>query len=393
MAIHQTIAYADCFSGVSGDMFLGALLHSGLSLVTLEKELNKLKLPDLSLTYSPVTICGIGACKVEIKGGNAEKRYRHLSTIRSILENSDLDEAIIRTSVDVFTLLAKAEAKVHDIDIEKVHFHEVGAIDTIVDIVGTVAAFRHLGITQLYTSPLPMPHGFVRCAHGKLPLPAPAVAEILQDVPSYGVDIGCELITPTGAALLKALTTEYGTMPPMIITSTGYGAGSSILPDDQPNLFRLFIGQKAEVSEYQQVEVIETNLDDWVPEGFPHLCEILFTGGALDVNLTPIQVKKGRPGFQLQVICPPHLTHDIMNILFQETTTIGVRFRKENRQTLPREIIQVNTPWGVLAAKKVVTSGGVRIYPEYEECRRIAEKHNVPLQKVYDAVRMGSVSS
>ncbi len=391
MATHKTIAYADCFSGVSGDMFLGALLHSGLSLEKLEKELDKLKLPGLSLTYSSVTLCGIGACKVEIGGGSAENQYRHLSAIRSILENSDLDEAIIRTSIDIFTLLAKAEAKVHDIDIEKVHFHEVGAIDTIVDIVGTVAGFRHLGITQLYTSPIPMPRGFVRCAHGKLPLPAPAVAEILQDVPSYGVDIDCELVTPTGAALLKVLTTEYRTMPPMIIKSAGYGAGSSTLPDDQPNLFRLFVGLDAKVAEYQQVEVIETNLDDWVPEGFPHLCDILFAGGALDVNLTPIQMKKGRPGFQLQVICPPHLTQEIMSILFRETTTIGARFRKEKRQTLPREIIQVNTPWGQLAAKKVVTPGGVRIYPEYEECRRIAEQYNVALQKVYDAVRMGSV--
>jgi len=389
MAINQTIAYADCFSGVSGDMFLGALLHCGLPLETLKEELAKLHLAGFDLTVSTPTICGIGSCRVEVNG-DPQKHNRHLSSIRCILEKSDLDERTISTSLDVFTLLAKAEAKVHNIEVEKVHFHEVGALDTIVDIVGTVVGLHHLGITRLHTSSLPMPRGFVKCAHGKLPLPAPAVSEILQGVPCYGVAVDHELITPTGAALLKVLTAEFGVMPPMIITSTGYGAGSTILPDAQPNLFRLFVGQPQEVTEYQQVEVIETNLDDWVPEGYPHLCEVLFDQGALDVNLTPTQVKKGRPGFQLQVICPQHLAYEIKTTLFTETTSIGLRFRRENRYTLPRETVQVNTAWGKLAAKKVVSPSGIQIYPEYEECRKIAKEYKIPLQKVYDAVREGS---
>lgn len=371
-------------------MFLGALLHCGFPLEVLQEEINKLNLPGINLSLSTPTICGIGSCKVDVKVSDNNQHHRHLSTIRSILEKSNLDKSTITTSLEVFTTLAEAEAKVHNSTIEEVHFHEVGALDTIVDIVGTIAGFHHLGITQLYTSPLPMPRGFVQCAHGRLPLPAPAVSEILQGVPCYGVDIDSELITPTGAALLKVLTKDFGVMPPMVIRSTGYGAGNANLPNEQPNLFRLFLGKKEEVAEFQQVEIIETNLDDWSPEGFPHLCEILFADGALDVNLTPIQVKKGRPGFQLQIICPPHLSQQMRNSLFRETTTIGLRFRRENRQTLPREIIQVNTPWGQLPAKKVVTPNETRIYPEYEECRRIAVEHKVPLQRVYDAVKLGT---
>ncbi len=382
----QSIAYADCFSGVSGDMFLGALLHCGLPQEVLEKELTKLKISGYKLTVSTPSICGIGSCKIEVKCA-PQHELRHLSSIRQILEESDLDEAIISTSLKVFTELAEAEAKVHNTTIENVHFHEVGAVDTIIDIVGTVAGLSYLGVKQLYCSPLPMPRGFVQCAHGKLPLPAPAVCEILKNIPCYGVDLDKELVTPTGAALLKSLASGFGIMPPMLIATTGYGAGNNILPSEQPNLLRLFIGHKVEVAEHQEIEVIETNLDDWSPEGFPHLVNLLFSKGALDVNVTPIHMKKGRPGFQLQVISPPHLSVEMKNVLFTETTTIGVRFRKEYRQTLPRKMVTVDTPWGELTAKEVSTPTGVHIYPEYEECLKITQKHDVPLIMVYDAVR------
>ncbi|MBM9605019.1 nickel pincer cofactor biosynthesis protein LarC [Desulfopila inferna] len=386
------IAYADCFSGISGDMFLGALIHCGLSEELLNDELVKLNLEGYSLTIDHTRTNGIGGIKVDVHG-TPQQQFRHLSSIKTILQNSSLDQRIIASSIEVFNEIARAEAKVHDIDIEKVHFHEVGAIDTIIDVVGTVAGLHHLGVRKLYCSPVPSPRGFVECAHGRLPLPAPAVCEILTGVPCYGVAHSQELVTPTGAALLKVLTTEFRSMPPMIITSTGYGAGSHILPGNQPNLFRLILGTSVQPEEHQEVEIIETHLDDWSPESFPYLCDQLFRDGALDVSLAPIQMKKGRPGFLLKIICPLHLAAVLRRLVFEETTSIGLRYHREYRQTLPRRIVQVKTPWGKLAAKEVETPGGTRVYPEYEECRRIAEKFNIPLQQVYDQVKKETTPS
>jgi hypothetical protein len=380
------IAYADCFSGVSGDMFLGALLHCGLPENTLREELAKLHISGYTLTITPTRTNGIGGVKVDVTG-EPRQQFRHFSAIKAILRNSGLDERIISGSIAVFTEIAEAEARVHAIDIEKVHFHEIGAVDTIIDIVGAVAGLHHLGIKKLYTAPVPSPRGFVECAHGTFPLPAPAVCEILRDVPCYGVEHDRELVTPTGAALLKVLSAEFGPMPPMIISSTGYGAGSHVLQGNQPNLFRLIVGTPLQPDEDQQVEVIETHLDDWSPESFPYLCDLLFRSGALDVSLTPILMKKGRPGFLLKIISPVHLSIMLRQILFKETTSIGLRYRRENRQTLPRRMVEVKTPWGTLAAKEVETPGGARVYPEYEECRRIAEKFKIPLQQVYDTVK------
>lgn len=386
MTTNSRIAYADCFSGVSGDMFLGALLHCGLSENFLRQELAKLNIGEFSLTISSPTICGLGSCKVDIEA-HGKQNLRHLHTIRDILEKSALDDHIILKSLEVFTELARAEAKVHNTEIEKIHFHEVGAIDTIIDIVGTVAGLHHLSINRLVAAPVPSPRGFVKCAHGTLPLPAPAVLEILQNVPCYGLEIDKELVTPTGAAILKVLADDFGSMPPMIIDASGYGAGSHTLGDNQPNLFRLIIGRPVKIQEHQQVEVIETNLDDCSPEIFPYLCELLLSRGALDVSVTPIQMKKGRPGFRLQVISPLHLSLELRETIFCETTAIGLRYRREDRHTLPREQVVVDTPWGKLQAKKVITPRGEMLYPEYEECRRVALKNDVPLQQVYDLVK------
>lgn len=386
MTVSSRIGYADCFSGVSGDMFLGALLHCGLPEEFLREELAKLNIGDFSLTISTPAICGIGSCKVDIKPVG-QKELRHLHSIQNILEKSRLDEHIIAKATEIFTELARAEARVHDTEIDKIHFHEVGAVDTIIDIVGTVAGLHYLGVDRLVASPLPSPRGFIKCAHGTLPLPAPAVLEILRDVPCYGVDVNKELVTPTGAALLKILADDFGNMPPMVITASGYGAGSHILEGERPNLFRLILGKPVDVAEHQQVEVMETNIDDWTPEGFPYLLEILFSRGALDVNLTPIQMKKGRPGFKLEVISPLHLAIDLRETIFNETTAIGLRHRREQRHTLPRQEIDVVTPWGKITAKKVITPRGEVIYPEYEECRRVALAKNIPLQQVYDLVK------
>jgi uncharacterized protein (TIGR00299 family) protein len=386
MTAPSRIAYADCFSGVSGDMFLGALLHCGLPETFLRQELAKLDIGEFSLAITNPTVCGIGSCKVDIEAGG-QQNLRHLHTIRDILENSKLDDHIISTSLDIFTELARAEAKVHNTDIKKIHFHEVGAVDTIIDIVGTVAGLRYLGINRLIAAPIPCPRGFVKCAHGTLPLPAPAVLEILAGVPCYGVEIEKELVTPTGAALLKVLADDFGSMPPMVIDTTGYGAGSHSVGENTPNLFRLILGNSVNALEHQEVEVLETNIDDCSPEIFPYLFESLLSRGALDVSVTPIQMKKGRSGFKLQVISPLHLSIELRDLIFCETTSIGMRHHREQRHTLPREHVEIETPWGKLAAKKVITPRGDVLYPEYEACRRVALDNDVPLQQVYDLVK------
>ncbi len=388
MASTSLIGYADCFSGISGDMFLGALIHCGLSEEHLRNDLTKLGLDDYDIKVIPHKVNGIGSIKIDVIG-NPQQDFRHLSSILAILDGAELPEFIITQSKKVFIELARAEAHVHQIDIEKVHFHEVGAIDTIVDIVGTVAGLHHLGVEKLIASPIPAPRGFVKCDHGILPLPAPAVCEILKGVPCYGVEMEQELVTPTGAALIKVLTDDFGTMPPMKIDTTGYGAGSHTLPNNHPNLFRLIIGEATTVAEQQQVEMIETHLDDWNPEGCPHLFDLLLSHGALDVSLTPIQMKKGRPGFKLQVICSPAHASTIKKTIFCETSAIGLRYHSIQRQTLPREMIEVATHWGTILAKKVSTPDGDRVYPEYEECRKVALQHGVSLHTVYNSVIKG----
>jgi len=386
------IAYLDCFSGVSGDMLLGALLHAGLDQKVLTNELAKLHLDGLEFQVEEKSVNAISSLKVTISSDQRQE-LRTLPDILHIIKNSTLQPTIIDQATKVFQALARAEAKVHAIPIDRVHFHEVGALDTIVDVVGTIIGLQHFGITRLFCSFLPTSHGFVKCAHGLLPLPAPAVCELLQGIPTYGVELQQELITPTGAALVAALVDDFGPMPPMILKSTGYGAGSHTLSNGQPNLLRIIIGKSTSFTEEQSVEIIETNLDDWSPEGFPYLCELLFNQGALDVNLTPILMKKGRPGFTLQVISPPATAHVLKDIILSETSAIGLRFRKESRQTLQREKIMVATRWGEVMAKKVHTPTSTIIYPEYEECRKIATQHKVPLQEVYNEVRSNRMNS
>lgn len=380
------IAYLDCFSGVSGDMLLGALVHAGLDHQLLVRELGKLRLEGLDVRVEKKDVNAISCIKVTVSSDRRQE-LRTLPDILHILEQSGLEQTITARAGDVFTALARAEARVHAIPMDRVHFHEIGALDTLVDVVGTIIGLQQLHITRLYCSPLPTSHGFVKCAHGLLPLPAPAVCELLQGIPTYGVDLQQELITPTGAALVHVLAEAFGPLVPMTISATGYGAGSHSLANGQPNLLRIIIGEAAELSEEQRVEVIETNLDDWSPEGFPHLSEMLFAQGALDVTITPTQMKKGRPGFVLQVISAPAKAHALKETVLSETTAIGLRFRQESRRTLPREKIDIATRWGNIPAKKVRTPTGTAIYPEYEECRKIAQKHKVPLQEVYREVR------
>jgi uncharacterized protein (TIGR00299 family) protein len=379
------IAYADCFSGVSGDMFLGALVDAGLPLDYLQTQLAALHLEEFTIRCTRQQDHTISSTGLTIKTEDS-KITRTWKDIRTLIENSALKTTVKEKALTVFTCLADAEAKIHDCQVEDVHFHEIGGLDSIIDIAGTVIGLDYLGIARLITSPLPMPRGFIRCDHGMLPLPAPAVCEILQDVPVYGSSIEQELVTPTGAALVKSLSSDFGDFPAMEISRTGYGAGSRKLSGDLPNLFRLVIGYERKVEEIQEVEVIETNLDDWSPESYPHLCEQLFSSGALDVSLIPVHMKKGRPGFLLSVITSPAFSGEIKKCIFAETTSLGLRFRREKRMTLPRETGTVNTSWGPVQAKRVETPTGYALYPEYEDCRRVALENNLPLKDVYAAV-------
>ncbi|RUM46414.1 MAG: nickel pincer cofactor biosynthesis protein LarC [Desulfocapsa sp.] len=385
MAPPVTCCYLDCFSGISGDMLLGAFLHAGLPQDQLISRLKRIPNLDFEIQISQDQRSGIGCYQIHVHS-KSEQQFRHLNDILGLLNDSSLTDSIKNRASGVFTRLAVAEAKVHNVDMEKIHFHEVGAVDTIVDVVGTLIALDYFNITELICSPLPMGRGFVNCAHGRLPLPAPAVCELLKDIPVYGVAQDQELVTPTGAVLAACLADSFGSIPSMNIKQTGYGAGNNQLKNKQPNLLRLLIGQKEAVNEAQSVEIIECNLDDWNTEMFPYLSEKLFAGGALDVSLSPLLMKKGRPGQQLQVICPIHQGLTLRQIIFSETSAIGLRFRHENRMTLTRKTVNIPTQWGNIAAKEVQKPQGVVIYPEYEACKKVAQAEDIPLPDIYNAV-------
>ena len=385
MTNQQAIAYVDCFSGISGDMFLGALLDAGLPIEELRGQLALLGIDGYTLAVDKKTCGAIAATTLSVHGDEVHP-HRTLGDIRQLITASRLEAPVKETALSIFSLLAEAEAKVHGKPVDSVHFHEVGGIDSIVDIVGAAIGLDALRITQLHCAPLPMPSGWVQCAHGRLPLPAPAVCELLQGVPTYGVELSQELVTPTGAAIVRALSTNFGPMPAMTMTRVGYGAGSQELANGQPNLMRLLIGTARPVVEAQEVEVIETHLDDWSPETFPYLSDRLFALDALDVALIPIQMKKGRPGFLLRVISDRAAALALKECILSETTAIGLRFRTEQRWTLPRETGTVPTRWGHVRAKKVTTPTGEVLTPEYEDCKRVAVANNVPIKEVYAAV-------
>ena len=385
MAAPVTCCYLDCFSGISGDMLLGAFLHAGLPEDLLVSGLKQIPNLDFEIQISKEERSGIGCKQIHISSGS-NQQFRHLQNILALLHDSSLTDSIKKCAAEIFTRLAEAEAKVHNVDIEKIHFHEVGAVDTIVDIAGTLIALDYFAVTEIICSPLPMGQGFVDCAHGRLPLPAPAVCELLRDVPVYGVEQNRELVTPTGAVLAVHIADSFGNMPTMNIKHVGYGAGSNQLKNKQPNLLRLLIGEKTAVDEAQDIEIIECNLDDWNTEMFPYLSEQLFAGGALDVSLSPLLMKKGRPGQRLQVICAVQQGLHLKQIILSETSAIGLRFRQEKRMTLPREAVSIETEWGNIAAKKVQKAHGNVIYPEYEACRKVARTENIPLPDIYNAV-------
>jgi len=380
------IAYLDCFSGISGDMTLGALLDIGVSREWLSQELGRLPIENFSLETETVFRSGIAACGLHVSIRD-EATSRAYSDVRYMLESSQLPDRVRQRSLAVFGTLAEAEAKIHGSRIEDVHFHEVGAMDSIVDIVGTAFCLEHLGVDHLAASPLPLGSGFVSSQHGRLPLPAPATVDILQGITVYGTDIQAELVTPTGAAIVAALAESIGRMPGMRIEKVGYGAGRRELAD-RPNLIRIVLGHRTSLApEADAIEVLETTVDDMNPEWIGYLMEVLFEAGALDVYWTPVYMKKNRPGTVIQVLSPLALKDKILDRLLSETTSLGVRHYRVQRKCLKREPVMIQTPYGRIEAKRIVELDGTeRIVPEFEVCRKIAREKGIPLRTVYETL-------
>jgi len=386
------LAYFDCFAGISGDMTLGALIDLGVPLDWLNDQLKRIPLSNFGLAMSSVQRNGMHAMLVDVNVSE-DKVARNYSQIRSIIENSPLTDTVKLKSLQAFRLLAKAEAHIHGCSIEQVHFHEVGGIDAIVDIVGSALGLEYLGIKHITASALPLGKGFVTCSHGKLPVPAPATLKILQGVPVYGTEISQELVTPTGAAIIASAAQGFGALPDMTVRAVGYGAGRRDL-SERPNLLRIIVGsapqgapEKAQAMWEDQIEIVETSIDDMNPELFGHLMNRLFEDGALDVYWIPVYMKKNRPGTMLQMLCKIEHREKLIHRILSETTTLGVRYYPSRRRLLRRETAALKTTYGVIAAKRIQDpQGNIRIIPEYEVCRKLAVEHNVPLRVVYETV-------
>jgi len=381
------IAYFDCFSGISGDMILGAFIDAGLDLYQLESELSKLKLSGYTLRAEKTTRKGLSGIKFFVHT-EEDQAERHLKDIEEIIDQSGLGDDIKASSKKIFHELAHVEAKIHNSKPERVHFHEIGGLDSIIDIVGVLIGIKLLGIEAVYASRIPVGMGFVECDHGILPLPAPATLELLKGIPIYASGMEKELVTPTGIAILKNVARSFGIIPEMRIDRIGYGAGSRDLKI--PNLLRVWMGETSEERGYEEDEVIliETNLDNMNPEFFGYASEKLLDRGALDVFMTPIFMKKNRPGTLLSVLITPNKLEDVLSTVFAETTSLGVRLRRQERRKLPREMITVETPFGSVRVKVSRTGQEIQnISPEYDDCKAIAIKQGIPLRKVYEEAK------
>ncbi len=379
------IAYFDCFSGISGDMILGAMLDLGMPRETLLEELKKLPVQGYRFQIGRERRGAIGGTRVriDIDGHQHARRY---SDIEKLIRESSLDPAVRERSMAVFERLGKAESRVHGISLEEVHFHEVGALDSILDIVGSVICIHHLGIERVCASRVPVGRGFVKTQHGLLPIPAPAAALLLEGVPVYDNGVERELTTPTGAAVLTTFADSYGTVPDMVLRGTGYGVGSNSAANP-PNLLRVMLGDARTAYTRKRLMLIETNIDDMNPEFYDYVFERLFDAGALDVSLVALQMKKNRPGALLRVLADPSLRSAIVDILFRETTSLGVRIQEVERLEVPRKIEEIDTPYGPFRVKWIeLPDGRKRCAPEYDDCKRAAREHRLPIRKIYEDV-------
>ena len=377
------VAYFDTLAGISGDMTLGAFLHAGVPVDVLTAELKKLNLGGFELAVSRIKRNGIGAFKVDVVISEAPSYHRHLSNINEIIERSSLSKAVQETAKKIFYEVAVAEAAVHESTIEKVHFHEVGAVDSIVDIVGTAICLEQLGIEKVHSSPVKVGSGgTVNTQHGTMPVPTPATMEILKGYPIVLTEIPFELTTPTGAAIIKALSAGPLPLEQIRVHSIGFGAGTREL-HAVPNLLRVLIGEIDEKRDHDEVLSIETNIDDMNPEILPYVLEKLMGGGALDAFLIPILMKKGRPAHLLRVLAGRDALDAVLGIIFRETSTLGVRIQHVERRKLLRTQQQVQTSLGSVTVKSVTFDGVERRIPEFEECKRLAQERNIPLIEVY----------
>jgi pyridinium-3,5-bisthiocarboxylic acid mononucleotide nickel chelatase len=383
------IAYFDCPSGASGDMVLGALVDAGCELATLEATLGSLGVEGWRLEARAVERGGLRGTHLVVRTDPA-RRFNTLGDMLRPIDRSTLSDVVKARARSVLQRLAEAEARVHRVPVDAVHFHEVGDLDTLVDVVGAVAGLDALGVDRVHVSPLPLGGGTVDTSHGRLPVPAPATTELLRGFPVYDNGIAAELVTPTGAAILTTLGVP-GRLPAMTLERMGWGAGTRELP--VPNLLRVLVGEAipgdSEAGDVETLVNVETTIDDMSPQLYEPLVERLLAAGALDVYLTPVIMKRTRPGTVLTALAPPELADRLAELLFRETTTIGVRWGEVRRRRLPRELVRLSTSFGPVAFK-VSTLGGraVTVTPEFEEVRRIADAARLPVREVLEAVRL-----
>jgi len=396
------IAILDTFSGISGDMVIGALISAGLPLEYLDSELKKLKLDGYRLSHSIVQKQSITAVKFDVqlieesgpyhkheeKNHSESHHHAHGRTYKEIvriIDESELSQYVKEVSEKIFEIIGEAEAKIHNVKLEQVHFHEIGAIDSIIDIVGCAIGLEYFNVKEIFSSVIPLGRGFVETQHGKMPVPAPATIEILKDYPVTFLDIPFELTTPTGAGIVKALSKGLIDYQRVKVSNIGYGAGSKNIPEI-PNLFRLMIGEYVEGFSIDESYIIETNIDDMNPEFYPYVIERLLNAGAHDAYLVPIIMKKGRPGIILSTLCEASLLEEILKIIYRETTTLGVRILKIDRRKLIRDSEIVKTKFGDVKVKVILTESGKKYVPEFEECKKIAIGKNVPISEVYNEI-------
>jgi len=380
--------YFDCFAGASGDMILGAMVAAGVEPRVLMGQLSLLNLHGYSIDFQPVDRSGLSATHVRVQIPK-EHSHRHLSDILKIIYDSQLSDAVKDRAAKVFSRLAEAEAHVHNQPVEKIHFHEVGAMDAIIDVVGAAICFEVAGIERFVCSPLQVGSGFVDMEHGRFPVPPPAVAELLKGAPVYSTEIKGEMVTPTGAAIIATVCTEYGPIPSMELQRTGYGAGTRQY-DTFPNALRVLIGEtEFREAKEERLWMIETNVDDMSPQIFGHVMERALAMGALDCYFTSIQMKKDRPGVLVSVLCRPNDKASLADMLFAETTTLGIRSYEVQRRALEREIVRVETEYGPIDVKVARLNGHVvNEMPEYDQCREAARKAGVALRVVESAARL-----
>lgn len=396
------IAILDTFSGISGDMVIGALISAGLPLEYLDSELKKLKLDGYKLSHSIVQKQSITAVKFDVqlieesghyhkheeKNHSESHHHAHGRTYKEIvriIDESELSQYVKEVSKKIFEIIGEAEAKIHNVKLEQVHFHEIGAIDSIIDIVGCAIGLEYFNVKEIFSSVIPLGRGFVETQHGKMPVPAPATIEILKDYPVTFLDIPFELTTPTGAGIVKALSKGLIDYQRVKVSNIGYGAGSKNIPEI-PNFFRLMIGEYVEGFSIDESYIIETNIDDMNPEFYPYVIERLLNAGAHDAYLVPIIMKKGRPGIILSTLCEANLLEEILKIIYRETTTLGVRILKIDRRKLIRDSEIVKTKFGDVKVKVILTESGKKYVPEFEECKKIAIGKNVPISEVYNEI-------